>query len=93
MEFVRENSVVIDVIATDPYTLVRVQCVIGGQGHDSVGFSKCNKNGDVYNKERGVSIAMGRAIANIARKLYQSRRRARVTTASFSGEEQVGDNS
>jgi len=69
MDFVTDNSKIMDVIATNPYTLVRIQCTLSGQVYEAVGFSKC-RPGDTYDHQRGIVIAYGRAVASIAKTLY-----------------------
>jgi len=69
MGFVYDNSRITNVVATNPYTMVIIQCTINGQILESVGFSKC-RPGDVYDKERGIAIAHGRAVAAVAKRLY-----------------------
>jgi hypothetical protein len=42
--FVEDNSQVVYTVATNPYTMVQVQCTISGQVYDAVGFAKYNPN-------------------------------------------------
>lgn len=42
--FVEDNSQTVLVVATNPYTMVQVQCTIQGQVFDAVGFAKYNPN-------------------------------------------------
>ena len=69
MEFVKENAAITDVIATNPYTVVRIQCPVSGQVYEAVGFSKCHPR-DTYNHQLGIDIAYGRAVVSIAKALY-----------------------
>lgn len=71
MSFVKENSSIIDLIIEKPYTMVKITFSLKGQIYHSIGFAKqCWK--DPYSQEVGVSIAHGRAIAKIAKKLYNN---------------------
>lgn len=42
--FVEDNSQIVDQVATNPFSMVRVQCVINGQVYDSARFAKYNPN-------------------------------------------------
>jgi len=65
MVFVRDNCRILDIVLTNPYSMVKIECTVAGQQRYAVGFSKCGPR-DTYNKELGGNIALGRAIRDIA---------------------------
>jgi hypothetical protein len=71
MLFVEENAKIVEQVVTNPYSYVRIQCSVGNQIMEAGGFSKC-RPGDTYDPDRGYAIAKGRAIAAIAKKLYET---------------------
>lgn len=58
---VRDGGVVDEIVQQEPYTMVKV--VFGGQ--KAVGFSKQNPGDDPWVWQRGIEVALSRAIQNL----------------------------
>ena len=65
MDFVRDNMTVVEEIVQAPYVMVRIHCTISSGLREAIGFSKCNPC-DKFDSIRGLAIARGRAVHNLA---------------------------
>ena len=82
-EFVRRKARLVEGIQQGTFTFARIelQCVCDGKlvGYQGCGFSKYRpsdaKQGLPYSPERGREIAIGRAVALIARALMDDQRK------------------
>jgi hypothetical protein len=69
--FVRENVKVTDLVSQLPYTFASGECTVGTVVYHASGFSKC-RPGDKPDMQRGAEIAVGRIVANIAKRLVKT---------------------
>jgi len=81
LQFVRDNSIVVDKVSLAPYTLVRIQCTLNNQIIYATGLAECGRH-DRFDKNLGIEIAKGRAEMRIARALMSQGRWVRGTFAT-----------
>ena len=66
--YIEEESLSIQEIQRQPYTLVEIGCYYKDKRHDGCGFSKvCHP--DEWNAERGIALARQRAIGDIYQQI------------------------